>query len=101
MGAGFLMPPSTYGEMGHFVQAVKIDGFIDASKFKKDMDSFLRGLVETKPVEGQDRVVYAGLPEHEETEIRLDKGIPYHSKVIDWFEDIKAELGLDFDLKKM
>ena len=58
-------------------------------------------LVETKPVQGQDRVVYAGLPEHEETEIRLDKGIPYHSKVIDWFEDIKAELGLDFDLKKM
>ena len=101
MGAGFLMPPSTYGEMGHFVQAVKIDGFIDASKFKKDMDLFLRGLVETKPVQGQDRVVYAGLPEHEETEIRLDKGIPYHSKVIDWFEDIKAELGLDFDLKKM
>jgi LDH2 family malate/lactate/ureidoglycolate dehydrogenase len=101
MGAGFLMPPSTYGEMGHFVQAVKIDGFIDASKFKKDMDLFLRGLVETKPVEGQDRVVYAGLPEHEETEIRLDKGIPYHYKVIDWFENIKAELGLDFDLKKM
>ena len=84
-----------------FVQAVKIDGFIDASKFKKDMDLFLRGLVETKPIEVQDRVVYAGLPEYEETEIRLNKGIPYHYKVIDWFEDIKAELGLDFDLKKM
>ena len=45
--------------------------------------------------------ICAGLPEYEETEIRLNKGIPYHYKVIDWFEEIKAELGLDFDLKKM
>ena len=48
---------------------------IDADKFKKDMDDFLRGLAETPPVEGQDRVVYAGLPEHEETQIRLENGI--------------------------
>ena len=82
MGAGFLMPPNTYGEMGHFVQAIKIDGFIDASKFKKDMDDFLRGLAETPPVKGQDRVVYAGLPEYEETQVRLKNGIPYHFKVI-------------------
>jgi LDH2 family malate/lactate/ureidoglycolate dehydrogenase len=101
MGPGFLMPPNTYGEMGHFVQVIKIDGFIDVDKFKKDMDLFLKGLAETKPIEGQERVVYAGLPEFEETQIRLKEGIPYHYKVIDWFENIKAELNLDFDLKKM
>ncbi len=87
--------------MGHFVQAIKIDGFIEADKFKKDMDDFLSGLANTPPIEGQDRVVYAGLPEHEETEIRLKNGIPYHYKVIEWFDNIKAELNLDFDLKKM
>ena len=65
------------------------------------MDAFLSGLANTPPVEGQERVVYAGLPEHEETEIRLKNGIPYHYKVIDWFDNIKAELNLDFDLKKM
>ena len=101
MGPGFLMPPNTYGEMGHFVQVIKIDGFIDVDKFKKDMDLFLKGLAETKPIDGQERVVYAGLPEFEETQIRLKEGIPYHYKVIDWFENIKAELNLDFDLKKI
>ena len=65
------------------------------------MDDFLRGLAETPPVEGQDRVVYAGLPEHEETQIRLENGIPYHYKVIDWFDNIKAELNLNFELKKL
>jgi hypothetical protein len=43
-------------------------------------------------------VVYAGLPEAEEVEIRQHEGIPYHREVIEWFESIKAELGLGFEL---
>ena len=43
---------------------------------------------------GHDRVVYAGLLEHEEEAERLEKGIPYHPEVIDWFRGINGELGL-------
>jgi LDH2 family malate/lactate/ureidoglycolate dehydrogenase len=98
MGPGFLMPTSPRTIMGHYVQAIKIDGFIDPEQFKDDMDNFLGGLRNAKPAPGHDRVVYAGLPEAEEVELRLKEGIPYHREVIEWFESIKAELGLGFDL---
>jgi LDH2 family malate/lactate/ureidoglycolate dehydrogenase len=62
------------------------------------MDDFLSGLKNTKPAPGHKRVVYAGLPEAEEIEIRERDGIPYHREVIEWFESIKAELGLSFEL---
>lgn len=98
-GAGFLMPAPPPIVLGHFVQAINIDAITDVKKFKEDMDDFLKGLRETKPAPGHDRVVYAGLPEHEETEIRMREGIPYHRGVIEWFETIKAEMGLSYELR--
>ena len=93
------MPPNTYGEMGHFVQAIKIDGFIDADKFKKDMDEYMVSLTSSKPAPGHDSVTYAGLPEHEEEIERLEKGIPYHPEVIEWLTDISSELQVPFSVK--
>lgn len=98
MSAGFLLPPQPQ-VLNHFVQAINIDALTDVSKFKKDMDDFLRGLTETKPAPGHDRVMYAGLPEAEETEVRLREGIPYHRQVVEWFESIRDELGLDYELR--
>jgi L-2-hydroxycarboxylate dehydrogenase (NAD+) len=97
-GAGFLMPQSPPGIMGHMVQVYKVDAFTDVDRFKSDMDDFLEGLANTKPAPGHDRVVYPGLPEAEETEIRLRDGIPYHRSVIDWFHSISNELELGLDL---
>ena len=98
MGPGFLMPKTPRPLMAHYVQAIKIDGFIDPEQFKDDMDDFLGGLRNAKPAPGHDRVVYAGLPEAEEILIRQRDGIPYHREVIEWFESIKAELDLGFEL---
>ncbi|MFW6175069.1 MAG: Ldh family oxidoreductase [Chloroflexota bacterium] len=94
MGAAFLHP----GTMGHFFQAYKIDAFTDLEKFKDDMDAFLGGLANTPPAPGHDRVLYPGLPEHEETEKRRREGIPYHKEVIDWFHTISEELDLGLKL---
>ncbi len=96
--AGFLLPTQPQ-MLNHFVQAINIDALTDVGKFKSDMDDFLRGLRETKPAPGHDRVVYAGLPEAEETKIRLKEGIPYHREVIEWFESIREELGLEYELR--
>ena len=93
-GGGFLNP----GTMGHFVSAYKIDAFTDVEKFKDDMDALLEGLASTPPAPGHDRVVYAGLPEHEETQKRLAEGIPYHREVIDWFRSAGEELQIDIEL---
>ncbi len=95
-GPGFAIPG--FGVMGHYVQAYKIDAFTDVDQFKADMDAFLEGLANTPPAPGHDRVLYPGLPEAEETEKRMEEGIPYHREVIDWFHSISNELSLGLEL---
>ncbi len=94
MGASFISP----GPMGQFVSAYKIDAFTDVDKFKDDMDDFLEALAETPPAPGHNRVLYAGLPEHEETLERQANGSPDHREVIEWFDTISAELDLGLEL---
>ncbi len=81
---------------GFHLMAYNIDAFTDTGKFKSDMDEFLQALTDTPPAPGHERVVYAGLLEAEEVELRRAEGIPYHREVIDWFATIESELGLDF-----
>ncbi len=47
---------------------------------------------------GQERVLYAGLPEHETEADRRQTGIPLHPEVVDWFRGICAELSIEFTL---
>jgi len=82
---------------GYHLMAYKIAAFTDVDKFKADMDVFLEGLAGTPPAPGHERVVYPGLLEAEETQQRLEQGIPYHREVVGWFRQIESELGLHFD----
>ena len=91
IGPGFLSQKT-----GYHMQAIRIDAFSDVDDFKRDMDDFLRGLSETRPAPGHERVVYPGLLEAEEERERRETGIPYHAEVIDWFREIEVELGFAF-----
>jgi L-2-hydroxycarboxylate dehydrogenase (NAD+) len=91
--------PNRRGGVSHHFIAYKIDAFTDVDAFKDDMDEYMLALTESKPAPGNDKVTYAGLPEHEEEIERLEKGIPYHPEVIEWFTDISAELELPNHLK--
>ena len=82
----------------HFVAAYSIEAFIDTQTFKKMMDEYLQALEDLPPVEGQERVLYAGLIEEETAIERNKKGIPLHPEVINWFESICTELELPFSL---
>ncbi|MBI2965115.1 MAG: Ldh family oxidoreductase [Chloroflexi bacterium] len=82
------------GKASHFFMAIKVAAFTDLAKFKSDMDDFMEGLRETPPAPGHERVVYAGLPEHEAEMDRSVNGIPYHPEVIAWFKGTVAELRL-------
>jgi LDH2 family malate/lactate/ureidoglycolate dehydrogenase len=86
--------PESRGSSGTFFSAYNIAAFTDLDAFKKNMDLMLETLRTTKPAPGYDRVLYPGLSEHEETQERLANGIPLHREVIDWFDDITAELSL-------
>ena len=81
------------------VTVKKIDAFVDSGKFKDDMDVFLKGLADTTPATDQERVVYPGLLEAESESERKISGIPYHVEVIEWFEQIASELGLNYSLR--
>ncbi len=87
-------PPIRHGGVSHHFLAYKIEAFTDVDLFKDDLDAYLKVLRECPCAPGQDRVMYAGLPEHEEEIERLRRGIPYHPEVIEWFRGITAELGL-------
>lgn len=92
---GFLAEP---GRHALFVMAIRIDAFLDPDDFQRDLDQLLEKVMTMKPIEGQERVCYAGLIEHEETERRLRDGIPYHREVVSWFNQTAADLKLDFSL---
>jgi LDH2 family malate/lactate/ureidoglycolate dehydrogenase len=83
---------------GHFVQAWDIAGFCDRDQYLEDMDNLLETMRTTKPIPGQDRVLYAGLPESEVSAERMVNGIPLHNEVVDWFRDICAEMSVGFTL---
>jgi len=82
------------GMASHFFAAFKVSAFNDVEKFKSEMDDFMRALRETPPAPGHERVMYAGLPEHEAEMDRSVNGIPYHPEVVEWFKGTVAELGL-------
>ena len=82
----------------HFVAAYSIEAFTNIQQFKEMMDEYLQALEDLPPVEGQERVLYAGLMEYETEEERRNIGIPLHPEVINWFKNISSELDVDFDM---
>ena len=58
------------------------------------MDQMLERLRTATPAPGQERVLYPGLSEFEETRRRRAKGIPLHKEVVQWFAECTRELGI-------
>ncbi len=92
---GFVRP---MGDVSHHFLAYKIDAFCDPDDFDQHMAQFLKGLRETPPAEDHERVLYAGLAEHETEQERRANGIPYHPDVVQYFKDTAAEVGADHRL---
>ena len=86
------------GVASHHFLAYKIDAFVDVDWFKDTMDVYLKALKETPPAPGHDRVLYAGLPEHEDYHDRIENGIPLHPEVVEWFRSICSELDVPWRL---
>lgn len=88
------LPSMLTGQPGgeHVFAAFDIGAFTDIEQFKDNMDRMLKTLRETEPAPGHDRVLYAGLPEHEEERQRRAHGIPLHREVVEWFDHIAGEL---------
>lgn len=94
-GAGVRFDLEMGTAMAHFFGAIRIDAFRPAEEFKSMMDGYLRMLRETRPVEGQERVYYAGLIEHETKQERSREGIPLHEQVVIYLRELANELGVE------
>jgi L-2-hydroxycarboxylate dehydrogenase (NAD+) len=86
---------ATRGKNNHYLAALKVDAFVDVAEFKAGMDDYLRALRNLRPAPGHDRVVYAGLLSHEESQRRQTQGIPLHPEVIEWFQGACREEGVE------
>lgn len=81
--AGFMAAGEGVGiGTGHFVGAMRIDGFRPADEFKAHMDNWIQRFRNAKPVNGQ-KVLIPGDPERETEAIRQREGIPLMQPVVD------------------
>lgn len=72
--------------IGHFFGAMRIDAFRPADEFKKDMDDWITGFRNAKPLPGHEKVLVPGDPEREMEIERMKNGIPLIEPVV---EDLK------------
>ena len=83
-----------FNGVGHHFTVFNISAFTDVDEFKGHMDTYLKALRETPTAPDADRVIYAGLEEHEAEIERSERGIPFHPEVIEWFQSCLSDLGL-------
>lgn len=83
--------------IGHFFGALRIDGFIDPTEFKRQIDDVVRTFRATKPAPGTQGPLLPGDPEREAELVRRKDGIPLVRPVIDDLRDISRHTGIPFD----
>jgi L-2-hydroxycarboxylate dehydrogenase (NAD+) len=92
------MPDNMPGEgIGHFLGAMRIDGFRTAEEFKKNMDQWLQRFRSAKTVADQPRVLVPGDTEREMEAVRLADGIPLLDIVVDDLTQVGSKLEVTFE----
>ena len=92
------IPKRSVGKgIGHFFGAMRIDGFIDADEFKRQIDEYVRVFRATKPAHGTNGPLIPGDPEREAERERRKNGVPLILPVIEELRDISRKTGIPFE----
>lgn len=93
----FLDPPSDpVGEgIGHFLGAMRIDGFRPAQDFKDHMDNWITRFKSAKTIDEDKQVIIPGEPEHAAEKERKIKGIPLIDVVVKDLNELAKELNIE------
>jgi L-2-hydroxycarboxylate dehydrogenase (NAD+) len=92
------IPKRSVGKgIGHFFGAMRIDGFIEADEFKRQVDDYIRTFRATKPAPGTKGPLIPGDPEREAEKTRRKNGVPLILPVIEELQDISAKTGIPFE----
>ena len=80
--------------IGHFVGAMRVDGFRPVDDFKNHMDNWIERFKSAKPINESQPLVIPGEPELEAEADRKVNGIPLVSSVVDDLNEMASTLGI-------
>ncbi|QRR01752.1 Ldh family oxidoreductase [Dyadobacter sandarakinus] len=96
--AGFMSAGEGVGlGTGHFVGAMRVDGFRPADEFKKDMDKWIRAFQNARPVDGR-KVLVPGDPEREIEAERRVNGIALLEPVVLSLDELAKRFSIPFEI---
>ena len=92
------IPKRSVGKgIGHFFGAMRIDGFLDADEFKRQIDDYVRVFRAPKPAPGTNGPLIPGDPEREAEQLRRKSGVPLILPVIEELSDISRKTSIPFE----
>jgi LDH2 family malate/lactate/ureidoglycolate dehydrogenase len=91
----FLDPPKDpVGKgIGHFLGAMRVDGFRPVDEFKADMDNWIKRFKYASTIDPNQKVIIPGEPELEAHTERLKTGIPLVDAVANDLNEVAKKLG--------
>ncbi|MFD2160843.1 Ldh family oxidoreductase [Paradesertivirga mongoliensis] len=81
--------------IGHFVGAMRVDGFRPVEEFKSHMDNWIERFKSAKPIDANQPLVIPGEPELEAEAERKIHGIPLVDPVVKDLNEMAKTLGID------
>ncbi|MBS1531462.1 MAG: Ldh family oxidoreductase [Bacteroidetes bacterium] len=93
----FLEPPSdpVGSGIGHFLGAMRVDGFRPVDEFKAHMDNWIERFKSSKPIDSSQKVIIPGEPEAEAEIDRKANGIPLVDAVVKDLNELAERFGVD------
>jgi LDH2 family malate/lactate/ureidoglycolate dehydrogenase len=93
----FLEPPNdpVGSGIGHFLGAMRVDGFRPVEDFKSHMDNWIERFKSSKTIDPDQRVIIPGEPETEAEADRRNNGIPLIDAVIDDLNRLAERFGIE------
>ena len=88
------IPNSPGAGIGHFLGAMRVDGFRPVEDFKKDMDNWIQRFKSAKPIDPDQPVIIPGEPETEAEAYRKINGIPLVEPVVNDLNALAMSLGI-------
>lgn len=96
----FLEPPNdpVGAGIGHFLGAMRVDGFRPVNEFKAHMDNWIERFKSSRPIDPAQPVVIPGEPELEAEAVRKVNGIPLLDAVVDDLNGLAKKFGIAANL---
>jgi LDH2 family malate/lactate/ureidoglycolate dehydrogenase len=92
----FLEPdPNPVGEgLGHFLGAMRVDGFRPAQDFKNHLDNWIERFKNAETINPDQKVIIPGEPEHQFEQERKASGIPLIDAVVNDLNELAQKIGI-------